>query len=168
MQQVQALILMSQMNRIQKDADIRLANALYLDAKLKEIPGIKPYKLVVQDARSAYHLYPFRYIKEEFSNVPKEKFIRALNAEGIPCSSGYGQQNKEGLIEHTLNSRGFKRLFSEARLKQWREENVLPGNDRLCSEAVTFSQNILLGSRSDMDDIVNSIIKIYKNRDLLV
>lgn len=167
MQQFQALILMSQMNRIRKDADIRLANALYLDANLKDIPGIIPAKLVDDNCRSAYHLYAFRYISKEFNNVPKERFIRALAAEGIPCSGGYGPQNKDELIEEQLGSKGFKRLFPEARLKQWREENILPGNDKLCSEAVTFYQSILLGSRSDMEDIVKAIRKIYQNRDTL-
>jgi dTDP-4-amino-4,6-dideoxygalactose transaminase len=167
MQQIQALILMSQMNRIRKDADIRLANALYLDANLKDIPGIIPAKLVNTSSRSAYHLYAFRYNSREFNNVPKERFIRALQAEGIPCSGGYGPQNKDGLIEEQLNSKGYKRLFSEARLKQWREENVLPGNDKLCSEAVTFYQSILLGSRNDMEDIVKAIRKIYQNRDTM-
>jgi perosamine synthetase len=167
MQQIQALILMSQMNRIKADADVRLANAKYLDAELSKIPGIKPYKLAPGATRSAYHLYPFRYIKEEFNNAPKEKFIRALNAEGIPCSSGYGKQNKDGLIEEALNSRGFKRLFPEARLKRWREENILPQNDILCDEAVTFYQSILLGSKTDMTDIVKAITKIYQNRDSL-
>jgi len=167
MQQIQSLILMSQMNRIQKDADIRLANAQYLDEKLREIPGIVPYKLADGATRSAYHLYPFRYLKEEFNNIPKERFVRALNAEGIPCGSGYGPQNKDGLIEDTISSKGYKRLFSESRLKQWREENVLPGNDKLCSEAVTFYQSILLGSRRHMEDIVKAITKIYENRDAL-
>ena len=167
MQQIQALILMSQMNRIIKDADIRLTNALYLDAKLKEIPGIVPYKLANGATRSAYHLYPFRYQSERFNNIPRDKFIRALNAEGIPCGSGYGTQNKDGLIEDTLNSKGYKRLFSEARLKKWRDENILPGNDKLCSEAVIFSQNILLGSANDMGDIVRAITKIYENRETL-
>ena len=168
MQQIQALILLSQMDRIQHDADTRLANARYLDEKLREIPGIVPYKLAEGATRSAYHLYPFRYLKEEFNGIPKEKFIRALNSEGIPCSGGYGPQNiKEGLIEEALSSRGFKRLFPEARLKRWREENVLPGNDKLCAEAVTFYQSILLGSRKDMEDIVNAVTKIYQNRDSL-
>lgn len=167
MQQSQALILMSQMSRIEKDNDIRLSNALYLDKKLKEIPGIVPYKLAEGATRAVYHLYPFRYLKEKFNDVPKEKFIRALNAEGIPCSSGYGKQNKDGLIEEQLASKGFKRLFSETRLKQWREENQLPGNDQLCDEAVTFYQSILLGSKADMDDIVNAISKIYQNRNSL-
>lgn len=167
MQQVQALILLSQMNRIKADADVRLANATYLDTELKKIPGIKPYRLAGGATRSAYHLYPFRYIKEEFNNAPREKFIRALNAEGIPCSAGYGPQNKDGLIEDTLNSKGYKRIFSEARLKQWREQNILPQNDKLCAEAVAFYQSILLGSRSDMEDIVKAITKIHKNKDSL-
>jgi len=167
MQQFQALILMSQMKRIKTDADVRLANAKYLDTELSKIPGIRPYKLARGATRSAYHLYPFRYIKEEFNNAPKERFIRALNAEGIPCSSGYGKQNKDGLIEEMLNSRGFKRLFSESRLKQWREQNILPQNDLLCDQAVTFYQSILLGSRADMEDIVKAITKIRQNRDSL-
>ena len=168
MQQSQALILLSQMNRIEKDNDTRLANALYLDSKLKDIPGIIPYKLAQGATRAVYHLYPFRYMKEHFNSVPKSKFIAALNAEGIPCGSGYGRQNKDGLIEENLTSRGFRRLFSDARLNKWREENELPGNDQLCEQAVTLSQSMLLGTRSDMDDIVNAIAKIYENRDTLV
>ncbi|HKJ79398.1 MAG TPA: DegT/DnrJ/EryC1/StrS family aminotransferase, partial [Prolixibacteraceae bacterium] len=66
MQQIQAITLLSQMKRVKNDADLRLQNALYLDKKLAEIPGIIPYKLVVSDARSAYHFYPFRFISEKF------------------------------------------------------------------------------------------------------
>ena len=167
MQQIQAIILLSQMQRIEKDAEIRLSNAKYLDSKLNEIPGIKTCKLIDGNNRSAYHMYPFRFVSEGFGNISREKFIEALRAEGIPCSAGYGQQNKDGLIEEALNSKGYKRLFSEKRLKRWREENVLPGNDQLAKEAVTFYQSILLGNKSDMDDIVNAITKIYENRDSL-
>jgi len=167
MQQIQAIILLSQMNRIEKDADLRLENAKYLDKKFAEIPGIVPYKLVTEDARSAYHFYPFRFLSEKFGNVTRARFIEALRSEGVPCSSGYGQQNKDGLIEEALNSKGYKRLFSEKRLIRWREENQLPGNDQLAKEAVTFSQSILLGNKSDMDDIVNAVTKIYENRNSL-
>ncbi len=167
MQQSQAIILLSQMKRFEADNEIRVANALYLDKKLSKIPGIIPCKPAEGATRAAYHMYPFRYIREKFDDVPKEKFIRALSAEGIPCSSGYGQQNRDGLIEEALNSKAYKRLFPESRLKQWREENQLPGNDQLCREAVTFFQSMLLGSREDMDDIVNAISKIYANRDTL-
>ncbi len=168
MQQMQAIMLMSQMKRAKKDADIRLANALYLDSKLKDLPSIITYKLDKGANRSAYHLYPFRYKKEFFNNIPKNKFIEALWAEGIPASSGYGPQNKYELVEEAINSRGYKRLFGEDRLRRYREENHLPGNDQLCEEAVVFYQSLLLGTTSDMDDIVRAIIKIYENRDSLV
>ena len=168
MQQFQAVILLSQMKRILKDADTRLENALYLTSKIKDIPGIIPYKLADGATRSAYHLYPFRYKKEFFNDVPKEKFLSALSAEGISCSGGYGPLYNDGLIEEALNSEGFKRLFSKARLKRYREETRYPDNDRLCKEAVWFSQSMLLGTKSDMDDIADAILKIYENKDKLV
>jgi len=168
MQEFQAVILMSQIKRIKKDADTRLENALYLTSKIKGIPGIIPYKLCEGATRSAYHLYPFRYRKEHFNNIPRKKFLSALRAEGIPCSGGYGPQNKDGLIEEALNSRGYRRLFSGERLKRYREENHLPDNDQLCKEAVWFSQKMLLETKRDMDDIANAILKIYENKDNLV
>jgi perosamine synthetase len=168
MQQIQAMMLLSQMKRIQKDADTRLENAKYLDKKLGEIPGIKPAKMVEGNNRPAYHMYPFRFVSEEFGGVSRNKFLEALRAEGIPCSAGYGQQNKDGLIEEALNSRGYKRLFSKKRLNRWREENQLPGNDQLAREAVTFFQSMLLGTKNDMDDIVNAVFKLYENRKSLI
>jgi dTDP-4-amino-4,6-dideoxygalactose transaminase len=167
MQQIQAIMLMSQMKRVEKDADVRLKNALYLDKKLAEIPGIHPYKLVEGNNRSAYHMYPFRFVAKEFGGVSRKTFLKAMAAEGAPCSAGYGKQNHDGLIEEALNSRGYQRLFSKKRLKQWREENRLPGNDQLAEEAVTFYQSMLLGTEADMDDIVNGVVKIYENRESL-
>jgi len=168
MQQMQAIILMSQMKRIEDDADKRLKNARYLDEKLKQIPGIRTCKMVTGNNRSAYHLYPIRFISEEFGGVTRTNFLKAMRAEGIYCSTGYGKQNYDGLIEEALNSRGYKRLFSEKRLKQWREQNHLPGNDQLAEQSVIFYQNMLLGSRSDMDDIINAITKVYENRNSLL
>ena len=167
MQEFQAVILMSQMKRLKKDAQVREQNAQYLSSRLKNIPGIIPYKLNPGVTRAVYHLYPFRYKQEAFNGVPRAKFLDALSAEGVPCSGGYGPQNKDGLIEEALSSKGYQRLFSKERLDRYRQENVLPKNDQLCREAVWFTQNFLLGTRQDMDDIADAIEKIYENRDKL-
>ena len=90
-----------------------------------------------------------------------------MHAEGIPCSEGYGPQNTYGLIEEALSSRGYKRLFSKARLDEYREKNHLPGNNQLCEEAVCFSQSMLLGSEKDMDDIIKAVSKIQENKSQL-
>jgi dTDP-4-amino-4,6-dideoxygalactose transaminase len=167
--EVQAGLLLSQIGRARSDADKRLENALYLDSKLKDIPGIVPYKLADGATRSAYHLYPFRYQKEHFDGLPRHKFRAALNAEGIPCGKGYGQQYFDGLIEEAISSRGYTRLFSKERLNRYREElHDLPDNDQLTMEAAWFYQNMLLAEKQDMDDIVNAVQKIYENRAKLL
>ena len=79
-----------------------------------------------------------------------------------------GEETDDGnLIEDALNSKGYKRLFSKKRLKKYREENHYPDNDQLCREAIWLSQKVLLGTKSDMDDVANAIQKVYENRDKL-
>ena len=45
MQEFQAVILMSQLKRVEKDTQTREQNAQYLASRLKQIPGIAPYRL---------------------------------------------------------------------------------------------------------------------------
>jgi perosamine synthetase len=166
--EIQAAILLSQMKRLEADTQRRNENAKYLTSKLQGIPGIIPHKLYPQVTRAAFHLYPFRYKKEHFNNLPREKFLQALDAEGVPASGGYGPQYRFEGLRAALESKNFRRAFPAKRLKRYWDELKLPQNDQLCEEAVWFSQNMLLGSRSDMDDIANAILKVYENRDKLV
>jgi dTDP-4-amino-4,6-dideoxygalactose transaminase len=168
MTEYQAAIGLSQIKRLEADTKKRNKNAKYLTSRIKDIPGILPHKLYDGVTQAAYHLYPFRYKKEYFNNMSRNKFLRALSAEGIPCSGGYGPQYNDGLIEAALNSKNFKRSFPKARLKKYRQELHYPDNDQLCQEAVWLSQRFLLGSKADMDDIADAIQKIYENRDKLV
>lgn len=39
----------------------------------------------------------------------------------------------------------------------------MPGNDKLCDEAVWFTQTMLLGPRTDMDVIAGAIRKIQRH-----
>jgi perosamine synthetase len=167
MTEYQAAVGLSQIKRLEKDTALRNENAKYLTSRIKDIPGIVPHKLYDGVTRCAYHLYPFRYKKEHFNNAPREKFLAALNAEGVPCSGGYGPQYRDGLIEAALNSKNFKRSFPKARLDKYRQELNYPGNEQLCQEAVWLTQNMLLGSKSDTGDIADAIQKIYENRDKL-
>lgn len=168
MTEYQAAILLNQMKRLEADTELRWANGQYLTSKIKGIPGIVPHRLYEGVTRAVYHLYPFRYLKEHFNNAPRDKFLAALSAEGVPCSGGYGPQYNDGLIEAALTSKNFTRSFPKARLDRYREELHYPGNDQLCREAVWIGQNMLLTSKSDMDDIANAIAKVYENRDKLV
>ncbi len=168
MAEYQAAILLAQMKRLEEQTQIRNENAKYLTSRLKDIPGIVPHKLYDAVTRAAYHLYPLRYEKEHFGNVPRSKFLAALRAEGIPCSSGYNRVNKNAFFENALRSKNFRKVYSKKRLDRCRELNHCPDGDRLCDEAVWFFHSLLLGTKSDMDDIADAIQKIYDNRSKLV
>jgi dTDP-4-amino-4,6-dideoxygalactose transaminase len=160
MTEFQAALLMAQMTRLAKQASTREKNAEYLTAQLKQIPGIAPAEAYGGCTRNAYHLYMFRYDPSRFAGLPRAKFLKALAAEGVPASSGYSPLNKEPVLTNTLASRGYSRIFDAKTLKSWHGRNQCPANDRLCSEAVWFTQTMLLGPRSDMDAIVSAIRKI--------
>ena len=55
----------------------------------KEIPGIAPARMYDGCTRNAYHLFMFRCQPEQFAKLSRARFLKALSAEGIPCSSGY-------------------------------------------------------------------------------
>jgi perosamine synthetase len=164
----QAAIGLAQMERLKDQTELRNENALYLKSLMKEIKGIIPHKLTPNVTKAAYHLFPFLYNKNEFKGLSRENFIKALNAEGVPCSGGYSELNKMPFLKNAFNSKFYQKFYPKERLDydKYAEENKCPMNEKLCKElAVWIPQNVLLGSKSDMENIANAIIKIRNNAE---
>jgi dTDP-4-amino-4,6-dideoxygalactose transaminase len=156
----QAALLLAQMTRLEEQSKTREQNAAYLTGLLNEIPGIQVARMYGGCTRNAYHLFMFRYNKEAFGGVPRATFLKAMSAEGIPSSGGYAPLNKEPFLQTTFNSKGYRRVYPANVLESWRERTQCSANDRLCEEAVWFTQTMLLGSKSDMDQIAEAVRKI--------
>ncbi len=163
MTEFQAAILLSQMTRLEEQMKIREKNAAYLRGLVQEIPGIVPAKTYDGCTRHAYHLFMYRYQKEHFAGMPRNRFLEALKAEGVDCNPGYGRLNKEAFIKQSLASRSWQRLFPAETLANWEQRTECPANDKLSEEAAWFTQTTLLGSRSDMDQTAEAIRKIQKH-----
>lgn len=164
MAEYQAAILLAQLDRLEEQTAHRVENAAYLTKRLEPIPGIVPHKLNPGVTRAAYHMYSFRFLQEEFGGVTRSRFLQALSKEGVPCSGGYGPLNKTDFLDHTFQSKNYRKMYSPKQIERAKQMSECPENDRLCTEAVWFFQSLLLGSRKDMDDIANAIEKIYENR----
>ncbi len=157
----QAGILLAQMTRLADQAEKRSENAAYLSSMLKEIPGIEPAKLYEGVTRSAYHLYMFRFDKEKFSGMDRSKFLQALNAEGVPCSAGYGPLTRDAYVTNLAKNKHYLSIYGEKTMKNWLERISCPQNDKLCTaEAVWFFQTMLLGAKKDMEKIAKAVHKI--------
>jgi len=163
MTQAQAVLLMQQFDKLVKETEIRRANADHLTANLGKIPGITPMRLP-ENSRPAWHLYAFRYDAAQCNGLSRDKFARAVSAEGVPCGSIYHEQYFDGLLDEAIASRGFKRLWSAERLKAYRDSfQELKGNKQVCATTVAITQNMLLGDRKSTDDIIEAIRKVQAN-----
>ena len=157
---------MAQLTRFEDQSQVRVQNAEHLTNRLNEIDGILPAKKYEGCTRHAYHLYMLRYQADKFAGLPREKFLKALREEGIPGWGGYGGKNGtsplnlEPFIENSLNSRGFREIYSEERIRDYIEKNHCPVNNKLCTEAIWFGQSMFLGTREDMDQIADAMLKI--------
>lgn len=164
MTEFQASILLAQLTRLEEQSKTRERNAAHLTARLSEIPGIAPARMYEGATRNAYHLYMFRYDPDRFSGLKRDKFLKAMRAEGIPASAGYAPLNREPFLTATLRSRGYRYIYSQKEIDDLLERNSrLPQNDLLCGEAVWLTQSMLLGGRDDMDQIADAIAKIHKH-----
>jgi len=146
-------------------------NASYLRSKIEAIPGIMPYKLYKNVTKAAYHLFPFRYNKEHFKGLSRTEFLNALRAEGVPCSSGYSELNKMPYLKNAFESKYYQKFYPKERLNydKYAEENKCPLNEKLCNEeAVWIPQNVLLGTKKEMDNIATAIGKIQRNAEKIV
>jgi dTDP-4-amino-4,6-dideoxygalactose transaminase len=167
MTEFQAALLLEQMTRVEQQSRVREENAQYLTEQLSQVPGISPAKQYEGCTRNAYHLYMFRYDKAAFAGASRDQFLKAMRAEGVPCSGGYSPLNKEPFLKEVLGSRAYKQIYGDERLAAWWASNECPENDRLCGEAVWLTQTMLLGTRGDMDDIARAVRKIHDNAGAL-
>lgn len=162
-------MLQAQMTRLLAQSDRRTENANYLTNLLRDIPGIMPAKLYEGVTRSAYHLYMLRYDKKYFNGLDRGKFMQALRAEGVPCTGGYGTMNTDRYVTELANNKHYLKIYGEKTMKEWLEKNQFPQNDLLSEEqGIWFLQNLLLGSKNQMEQVAEGIRKIQKySRELV-
>ncbi len=161
MTEFQGALLLTQLEGAEQRANTRHENGVYLSSLLREIPGIVPARMYDGCTRNAFHIYMFRYQPEKFAGLARNKFVHALRAEGFPCSTGYGPLNKAEYIQEALRTRPYMKVYGKDAIDKWMDRNQCPENDKLCEEAVWFMQNMLLGPRSDMDEIAAAVRKIH-------
>jgi len=168
MNEFQAAVLLGQIDGVKDRIARRRENGFYLNSKLKGFQGLVPQKLYDGDA-AVFYLYITQYHKEHFNNVSRSKFLKALSAEGINLNAFHTiGMNKEPWTKTILNDRIYKKMFSPARLQKFTDELACPNCDTILENVVmSWASGPLLGTKEDMDDIINAIMKIYDNRDKL-
>jgi dTDP-4-amino-4,6-dideoxygalactose transaminase len=162
-----AAVLMGELERYEELCARREQHAAYLAAEMKKIPGFTIQENYPESTRQNHYCFGVRYDPQHFNNVSRAKVVAALKAEGIMADAGYNPLNKEPFFDRCLDSRGFRAVFSSERLEKYRRENHLPRNDELCATAFLLEQNVLVGQKSDVDDVLEALNKVQLNAGVL-
>jgi hypothetical protein len=84
----------------------------------------------------------------------------APRSRGKPAVLGGAPLDEEPFLANTLESRAFQKVYGKHALAEFRDRTHCPANEKLCEEGVWLTQTMLLGSRTDMDQIAEAIRKI--------
>ena len=153
----------SQLDRLEAQARTREENGSHLARRLAAMPGVHPQARPAACTRHAYHLFMLRLDEEAFG-LPRELVLRALEAEGIPCSPGYGYSLTD---QPLFRNKAFgPYLDHESRRADYGAMRC-PNSDRICRQAIWLEHNLLLGLRADADDIADAFEKIQSHRTAL-
>ena len=160
----QGAVLNAQLDRLEEQTRTRDANGRYLAERIAGLPGLHPQRRPVECTRHSYHLFMLRLDESAFG-APRAAVLRALAAEGIPCSGGYGFSLPQ---QPLFRNKAFGPYLAGASARLDYREARCPASDVVCREqCVWLEQHLLLGSRADIEDIARGFEKVHEHRDAL-
>jgi dTDP-4-amino-4,6-dideoxygalactose transaminase len=160
----QGAVLNCQLDRLEQQTRTRDDHGQSLASRLTALPGLHPQARQPDCTRHAYHLFMLRIDADAFG-VPRAGVLKALEAEGIPCSGGYGFSLTD---QPLFRKKAFGPYLPDASRRLDDREAHCPNSDLLCREqAIWLGQNLLLGPREDMDDISRAFEKVHEHRAAL-
>ncbi|MEO8475307.1 MAG: DegT/DnrJ/EryC1/StrS family aminotransferase [Chryseolinea sp.] len=154
--QFQATLLSTQLERLEEQTNRRNENGLYLSSLLSSIKGISPLTRGHGETLHTYHLYIFRYNKAAFNGLSKKEFAETLAAEGVPAFMGYP---KPIYKQPVFSEKNFM-CYAIPDEVDYRDVSC-PVAERACyEEGIWILQHAMLGTRQDMEQFAEAIIKI--------
>jgi dTDP-4-amino-4,6-dideoxygalactose transaminase len=142
----QAALLLRQLERLPAQVATRTERADRLRKGLKEIGGLTPTpdELDQQVTAHGYHLFSMRLDEGAFNNASHPRIVEALQAEGLPVTSGYPHP-----------------IYRNELFKQHQHiVHPCPEAEAYCKSAVWLPQNALLSDDEWIDDALAAIRKV--------
>ncbi len=157
----QASVLLSQYEKLQEEMYLREKNAAYLAGRLRALDFVDAAAYDDRITHHAYHLFVVRFRAEKLAErgVHRDQLLAAIQAEGVPLVVGYMPLYTFPCVTSD---------YTERQIGAKIDTSVLPNCERASyEEGCWLYQACLLGTRQDMDDIADAIIKVWEHADEL-
>ncbi|WP_040546538.1 DegT/DnrJ/EryC1/StrS family aminotransferase [Pedosphaera parvula] len=156
----QAAVLLAQLTRAEEQLLRRQANAALIDKALSGVAGLRLLKPEPRMTRRSYHMYIFR-LDEALLGTSRDRFIEALNAEGVPASKGwYRPLYRNGIFQQgaTGAAHAITAPFAGKGIS-YADVNC-PVCEQVCRDVVWLPQNVLLAEEAGILALAAAIQKV--------
>ena len=159
MNELTATLLTSQYAKLESEIALRERNAAYLSGRLKDLPFVHSAAYDERITRHAYHLYLMRFDRDVLAErgIDRRRFLKALNAEGIPISAGYMPLYTFPCATSADTKRTIGGEIDISPLPECQRASY--------EEAAWLTQNLLIGGFAEMDDVADAMIKVWEHAD---
>ena len=171
MTNIQATLLLCQLARFDEQVETRERNIAYLAKGMEAIDGLHPIPRDARVTRWCFYYWDFRFVSQEFGGISRDRFLEALQAEGVPAGVGaHGQPiYTEGPFgDAALFDRlGLPRTYLGDQAMDYSTVHC-PEAERVYKEEVcSFGHAMFLGNTEDMQRILDACQKIQTHVDEL-
>lgn len=164
MTDLQAALLVAQLERLTSQHRVRGRNAEVLRHHLDQIDGLSNLRFDQRVTERAIYQFVFRFHSERFAGLDRDVFVAALQAEGVPCDGRF----YESLPSSPLLAAD---AVDRSRYPAWNESDHVascPIAERAAyRESVWIPHHLLLGDASDVDQIAEAIAKVCRGASSL-
>lgn len=165
-------LLRTQLKKLDQQNALRSANVERFFKAIRNVEGFVPAKLHPEETRRGHYLVLFRYLPAAWDGLPRERFLEALGAEGVPAMAGYTFTSFENPLFRNLDFSSRNSVYMMGREKPIDYPSFVakcPNAIRACrEEAVWMMHTPFLGDGELIDQMGAAIVKIRERyRDLL-
>lgn len=171
MTNLQAALLMCQLERFPEQVDTRERNMAYLVKGMESIDGLHPIPRDERVTRWCFYYWDFRFVSDEFDGISRGQFLEALGAEGVPCGVG-----AHGIPIYHEGPFASPEMFDQLGLpRKYLGDKAIDYTDVHCpqadyvynNEVCSFGHAMFLGDTDDMQLILDAFQKIRDNTNAL-
>lgn len=150
-------ILLAQLARLPEQIERKSINAARLRERLRRIGGLRAIARDPRVTREVIYAFVF-LVDENRLGISRNRFVRALQAEGTPCGIGNEPVYRSELFPREA---GPYRQACELAGSTGNEPIECPVAERMFQhEMVSIPHECLLGDECDVDDIIAAIAKV--------
>jgi dTDP-4-amino-4,6-dideoxygalactose transaminase len=172
MSEFAAALARTQLRKLPEQNARRMANVKHFFDRIREVDGLTPVRLHPEGLRRNHYIVMLRYDAEKWDGLPREQFLRALSAEGVPATGGYLHLNFENPLFKNLDFASPGAIYRLGRNTPYDPASFqerCPHAARACREEAVWITHIpFLGDTQDVDAMADAILKVKKQTpDLL-